>query len=210
MAQYVTIDWTMTTRREIFALAAALILSSCSPTEPEKKEPPKPVEPVTGLHALYQMYTPAHAWAADLEILKYTSIDLAEVPRLPGKAPAWQAVFVSPSMHQARAWTFSVYEASVTLHQGIFPESPQAWSGSGKPFAIQTVRIDTDSAWDTALKHGGEEFNRKHPNTPITYMLAIDEGDTPYWRVIWGRSVSESSFSVLVNAATGDFVRVLH
>lgn len=200
----------MITRPPIFGLSFVLILSSCASTQPEKKQAAKPIEPVTGLHALYQMYTPAHAWAQDIEILKYTSIDLAEVPRQPGKAPAWQVVFVSPSLRQARPWTFSVYEASVTLHQGIFPESPQSWSGGGKPFPIQAVRIDTDSAWDTALKHGGEEFNSKHPNTPITYMLAVDEGETPMWRVIWGRSVSESSFSVLVNAASGDFVRVLH
>lgn len=199
----------MTTRREFFALGPALILSSCASTEPEKKKPPKVIEPVSGLHALYQMYTPAHAWADDIEILKYTSIDLTEVKREPGKAPAWQAVFVSPSLRKARPWTFSVYEASVTLHEGLFPESPQDWAGEGKPFAIQTVRIDTDSAWETALKHGAE-YNRKNPDMPITYTLTMDEGNSPLWRVIWGRSVGQSGFSVLVNAETGDFVRVLN
>lgn len=148
-------------------------------------------------------------WAQDIQILRYASIDLSEVPRQPGKAPAWQAVFVSPSLAKARPWTFSVYEASVTLHEGIFPESPQDWSGGGKPFTIQAVRIDTDSAWDTALKHAGD-YASKNPGMPITYTLAIDEGIAPVWRVIWGRSAGESSFSVLVDATTGDFIRVLH
>lgn len=199
----------MTTYRTLTGLLSALLLTSCSFTESTKKETAKPAQPVTGLHALYQMYTPARMWAQDIQILRYASIDLSEVPRQPGKAPAWQAVFVSPSLAKARPWTFSVYEASVTLHEGIFPESPQDWSGGGKPFTIQAVRIDTDSAWDTALKHAGD-YASKNPGMPITYTLAIDEGIAPVWRVIWGRSAGESSFSVLVDATTGDFIRVLH
>ena len=39
---------------------------------------------------------------------------------------------------QSRAYTFSVYEASVTLHQGIFPDAPQQWSGGGKPFLLES------------------------------------------------------------------------
>ncbi|HTA47105.1 MAG TPA: hypothetical protein VK789_31895 [Bryobacteraceae bacterium] len=203
------LHWILTTYPTSLGLAAALLLSACAFTEPPKKEAAKPAEPVTGLHALYQMYTPARAWAQDLQILRYSSIDLSEVPRQAGKAPAWQVVFVSPSLAKARPWTFSVYEASVTLHQGIFPESPQDWSGGGKPFPIQAVRIDTDSAWETALKHA-KDYASKNPNMPITYTLAIDEGTAPQWRVIWGRGVGESSFSVLIDATTGDFVRVLH
>lgn len=199
----------MTTRRGIFALAPALIFSACSSGAPEKKEIPKAVEPVTGLHALYQMYTPARMWAPDAEILRYTSIDLTEVPRQPGKAPAWQVVVVSPALAKSRVWTNSVYEASVTLHEGIFPETPQNWSGGGKPFPIQAVRIDTDTAWDTALKHGAD-YNAKNPGLPITYQLAMDDRDKPVWRVIWGRSAGESDFSVLIDATTGDFLRVLH
>ncbi len=199
----------MITRREILALAPMLLLPGCSSNEPEKKEPPKAAEPVTGLHALYQMYTSARAWAQDLEILRYTSIDVSEVPRQPGKEPAWQVIFVSPALAQARTYTFSVYEASVTLHQGIFPEMPEHWSGSGKPFSIQAAKIDTDTVWETALKHGAD-YNKENPGSPITYLLAMDSGNDPMWRVMWGRSAGQSSFSVLIDASTGDFVRILH
>lgn len=199
----------MMTRREIFALAPILILPSCSSTRPETKEPPKAAEPVTGLHALYQLYTSARAWAQDLEILRYSSIDISEVPRQAGKAPAWQAVFVSPALMKSRTYTFSVYEASATLHQGIFDEAPANWSGDGKPFPIQAAKIDTDTVWETALKHGAD-YNSKNRDTPISWILAMDTGGDPMWRVIWGRSAGESSFSVLVDASTGDFVRILH
>jgi hypothetical protein len=197
------------TRRDVLLLAPALLLPSCSSTPTAKKEPEKPAEPVTGLHALYQMYTSARAWAQDLQILRYSSINISEVPRQAGKAAAWQVVFVSPAMAQSRTWTFSVYEASATLHQGIFSDSPQAWSGGGKPFMLQSAKIDTDMAWETALKHGAD-YNSKNPNTPISWILALERGADPMWRVIWGESAGESSFSVLVDAATGDFVQILH
>src|SRR5580698_6940902 len=196
------------TRRDVFLLAPALLLPSCSqPTA--KKEPEKPAEPVTGLHALYQMYTSARTWAQDLQILRYQSINIREVPAQPGKAAAWQVVFVSPALMQSRTISFSVYEASVTLHQGIFPDSPQAWSGGGKPFLLESAKFDTDVVWETALKHGAD-YNGKNPNTPITYTLAIERGNEPMWRVIWGESAGESSFSVLVDASTGEFVQILH
>jgi hypothetical protein len=103
----------------------------------------------------------------------------------------------------------SVYEASATLHQGIFPDAPQDWSGGGKPFLIDTVKVDTDVAWQTALKHGAD-YNGKNPKTPISWTLGMDKGNDPVWRVIWGESAGESSFSVLVNASTGDFMQILH
>ncbi|HWF10893.1 MAG TPA: hypothetical protein VG297_20635 [Bryobacteraceae bacterium] len=165
--------------------------------------------PITGLHALYQMYTSARAWAQDLQILSYSSINIAQVPHEDGKAAAWQVVFVSPGQMQSRTYTFSVYEASATLHKGLFPEAPQPWSGNGKPFLLETAKIDTDKAWEVALKYGAD-YNRANPKLPITYTLAIVKGADPAWRVIWGQSAGESSFSVLVNASTGEVIRIVH
>ena len=203
----------MINRRELLALAPALILPACSST-PEKKAPEKAPEPVTGLHALYQMYTSARTWAQDLQILRYSSINISGVPqselqRQDGKAAAWQVVFASQALMQSRTISFSVYEASATLHQGIFPDSPQPWSGGGKPFLLEAAKFDTDVVWETALKHGAD-YNGKNPNMPITYTLAIERGNEPMWRVIWGESAGESSFSVLVDASTGEFVQILH
>jgi hypothetical protein len=197
------------TRRELIALAPALLLPACSSTPPPKAEAEKPAAPITGLHALYQMYTSARAWAQDLQILHYASINIAEVPHEDGKAAAWQVVFVSQALNKSRTYTYSVYEASATLHLGIFPEAPQDWQGAGKPFLIAAAKTDSDQAWTTALKHG-EEYNGKNPKMPISYTLGMDKGSDPVWRVIWGQSAGESAFSVLVDASTGDFMQIVH
>jgi hypothetical protein len=155
------------------------------------------------------MYTAARAWAQDLQILHYSSINIPEVAHEDGKAAAWQVVFVSPAQMQSRTYTFSVYEASATLHQGLFPEAPQVWSGEGKPFLIEAAKADTDKAWEVALKHG-EDYNKKNPKIPISYTLGMDKGNDPDWRVIWGQSAGASGFSVLVNASTGEFMQIVN
>jgi hypothetical protein len=197
------------TRRQVLALTPALLLPACSTEAPKKEEVEKPAEPVTGLHALYQLYTMARAWAQDLQILRFSSINIPEVKHQDGKAAAWQVVFVSPAVSLSRTYTFSVYEASATLHKGLFPEAPQPWSGGGKTFLIEAAKVDTDMAWEMALKHGAD-YNAKNPKLPITYTLGLDKGNDPDWRVIWGPSAGESSFSVLVNASTGEFMQIAH
>jgi hypothetical protein len=200
----------MFTRRELFALTPALLIPACSSTPRAKKEPEKAPEPVTGLHALYQMYTAARAWAQDLEILHYSSITITEVQKESGKAAAWQVVFVSPALAMSRTYSFSVYEASATLHQGLFPDAPEPWSGGGKTFTLQTAKVDSDAAMEVAVKHGGEEYGSKNPGLPVAFTLGMDHGADPMWRVLWGETAGESAFSVLVDASTGDFVKVLH
>jgi hypothetical protein len=155
------------------------------------------------------MYTSARAWAQDLQILHYSSINIPEVQHQDGKAPAWQVVFVSQALKMYRTYTFSVYEASATLHKGIFEEAPQFWPGTGKPYVLEAVKVDTDKAWETALQHG-KDYNSKNPKTPISYTLGMDKGSDPDWRVIWGQSAGESSFSVLVDAASGDFIQIVN
>jgi len=197
------------TRRALIALTPALLLPACSSGPPPIVKPEKPAVPLTGLHALYQMFASARAWAQDLQILRYASINIPEVPHEDGKAPAWQVVFVSPALAKSRTYTFSVYEASATLHQGIFPDAPQDWSGNGRPFLLDSVKVDTDKVWETALQHG-KDYNSKNPRIPISWTLGMDKGNDPVWRVIWGQSAGESGFSVLVDAFTGDFIQIVH
>ncbi len=197
------------TRRELIALAPALLLPSCSSGPTPPPQPAKPPEPLTGLHALYQMYTSARAWAQDLQILRLSSIDIREVPHQDGKEGAWQVLFVSQALAKSRTYTFSVFEASATLHQGIFPDAPQDWSGNGKPFLLEAAKVDSDKAWETALEHG-REYNSKNSQLPVSYTLGMDKGTDPVWRVIWGESAGESSFSVLVDASTGAFMQIVH
>ena len=126
-------------RRELLALAPALLLPGCA-SAPEPKAAPKPVEPVTGLHALYQMYQHSRTWAQDLMVVSCSSIDVTQVKAQPGKAAAWQAVFASPSLGRQRAYTLSVVDASLSLRSGIFPDAPTDLARDSRSFLLAGAR----------------------------------------------------------------------
>lgn len=198
----------------LFAAAALLLsLAGCStePTAPQKKAEEKPPEPVTGRQALQQMYIAARAWAADIQIIRVTSILLPEVKAEPGKAAAWQALFVSASQNKARSWTYSVVESEGNLHKGVFAGFDQSMStGAAKPFPIAAVKFDSDQAYETALKKGAE-YDKKNPGKPITFLLEHnDKFPDVSWRVIWGESPGTSNFSVYVDASTGLYLETIH
>jgi hypothetical protein len=195
--------------------AAALVLSlagcSTEPTAPQKKAEEKPPEPVTGRHALQQMYIAARGWAADIQPIKVTSILLSEVKAEPGKAAAWQALFVSASLNKARAYTYSVVEGEGNLHQGVFPGPDQSVPmGAEKPFPMAAIKVDSDAAYQTALKKGAE-YDKKNPGKPIIFLLeANNQFPDVSWRVIWGESAGTSNFSIFVDASTGGYLETIH
>src|ERR1700688_3664117 len=85
-------------------VVAVLGLAACS-SEPEKtpeaktdtkaakKAPAGPPEPVLAKTAFYEMYTPAHAWAADLLPISLKSGEIEGVKNKDGKAAFWTAIF---------------------------------------------------------------------------------------------------------------------
>jgi hypothetical protein len=203
----------------LFPLCGALLvaLAGCSetPAPTAKKEPEKAPEPVTGLSALFKMYQVARSMGPDTRILKMNSMMLSEVPNVPrGKAPAWEASFVSPEHSQSRSYTFSIIElAGQNLHKGVFAGPEEGWTGprgNNTPIAIADVKIDTNEAYDTALKQAGD-YDQKNPGKPILFLLEkVAKYSNPVWRVVWGESVGTSNFSVYVDAFTGEFKEKLH
>ncbi len=191
----------------------ALFLWGCGSTVKEAAKPEAPPEPVTGLHALYQMFAASHAWAPDAQVYKLNSINLSDVKPQPGKAGAWQAIFISPSLQQSRTYTYSVIEASTSLHKGINSSKAESWSAPNRntrPFPIAAAKTDSDAAYQTALKKGAE-FDAKHPGMTITFqMQSTGSYSNAAWRVIWGESAGTSIFSVLIDATTGVYVETLH
>jgi hypothetical protein len=193
----------------LLLVAACALLVSCS-EPPKPKEPEKPPVPVTGRYALQQMFVAARTWAQDLQIASMTSMHFAQVPSVPGKAGGWQVVFVSPSLQQSRTYTWAAAEISTSIHKGIRDERPTGWSDNGKSFPIAAVKIDSDEAYQTALKKVSK-YASEHPDMVITYQLAMGERvPDATWRIVWGESVATSSDSVLVDASTGEYVGTLH
>jgi hypothetical protein len=192
----------------------ALLLCGCSeqPAAPVKQVEEKP-EPVTGQTALFKMFQVARSWDPRIQILKVSSTHLNEVPEVRGKAAAWEGTFVSPTQGRYRTYTFSVIELLPNLHKGVFSIAEDAFSGSkgeSKPFLIEGAKIDTDKAYETALAKAGD-YEKKNPGQPITLILELTpRHPDPTWRVIWGESAGSSSFSVFVDATTGDCLDVMH
>ena len=197
-----------------FVLTSCLLfLAGCESAPPEAKKAEKAPEAVTGLHALYRMYSYSKQWSPDAEVYELNSIRVQGVKEENGKAGGWRVRFVSPSLSQARTYTFAVTEVSMSLHEGINGGKPESWSGgasSMKTFRIQAAKVDSDKAWEVASKKGAE-YGAKNPTMPITYQLAQTSSyDNAAWRVIWGESAGTSSYSILVDASTGEYVRTLH
>jgi hypothetical protein len=204
-------------RKHFFFLTAGallLFLTSCAESTSVKKEVAKPPEPATGQSALYKMYQMARTWAPDVQVLKAASMHLAEVDAKPGTAGGWEAVFVSATKGKSRGYTYAVVEQQPTLHKGTFAGPEAGFSGKSglnSPFPIIAVKVDTDAAYETALKNGGADYDKKNPGKTITFLLEkIDKYPDPVWRVIWGESAGTSNFSVYVDASTGAFQEKLH
>jgi hypothetical protein len=200
----------------LFATAAAMLgLSGCSTDTPapQKKAEAKPAEPVTGRYALQQMYIAARGWAPDIQPIRLTSILLPEVKTAPGKAAAWQALFVSASQGKAKSYTYSVVESEGNLHQGVFAGTDQSWSGSSgavKPFPMAAIKVDSDDVYQTAQKKGAD-YDKKNPGKPIVFLLeANNKFPDVSWRVIWGESAGTSNFSIYVDASTGLYLETIH
>lgn len=199
-----------------FSPLLLLALVSCSepPKTTEKaapKEPEKPAEPVTGRSALQQMYGAARAWAPDAQVFRLNSIPVEKVKAEPGKAGAWQAIFVSTARQKARGWTYSVVEAEGNLHKGVFAGLDESYpsGGQARPFSFLAIKVDSDDAYQTALKKSAE-YVKKNPDKPITFLLESNKRfPDPAWRVIWGESVGTSNYSVFVDASTGGFLQTM-
>ena len=193
------------------ALAAVLALTACSSEAPKTetkateapKEPAAPTEPVLAKTAFYEMYRPARSWSTDVEILSFASSEVPGYKNADGKAAMWTAVFVSPSLNQARTVTYSIAEHG-TVPKGVDMGGAERWSGptpKSQPFAITDFQINSDAAYQAALPKA-ESFVKTHKDKPVSFLLGKSaKFSSPVWYVLWGDQ--KLGYSVFVNATTG-------
>src|ERR1700730_12336476 len=196
-----------------FCLTATslLLMPGCSDATTVERKSEAPPQPVTGRFALFQMFNGARGWSPDVQVLELHSIHMSEVKSERGKAAAWQATFVSPQSARARSYTYSVIEGAGNLHKGVFAGLEESWSGHHPIFLIAALKTDSNEVLQTALKNPKvAEYDTKNPEKPISFILEkTDRFPDPAWRVIWGESVGISSFSVFMDASTGDFLQIM-
>ena len=85
-------------------------------------------------------------------------------------------------------------------------------AGPVKPFLVPGLKIDSDAAYETAVKKGKKaaEYIKLNPDKTISFLL---EQTNKYpdltWRVLWGESVSASNYSVFIDATTGEYLETM-
>jgi hypothetical protein len=200
-------------------VAAAVSLAACSP-EPAKttgsdaetaakQAPAGPPQPIAGKAAFWQMYTPAHAWAADLVPISLKSGEVAGVKNADGKAGVWTVIFGSPSQHAARTYVYSVADQLPDISKGVKAELAEAWAGptpAVMPFQTGEFVIDSEAAYKTAAAKAADWLKQKdNAEKPVSLSLgAASRFPAPVWVILFG--TSKLGFLVVVNASTGDIV----
>ncbi len=200
-------------------VVAAIGLAACSSepaktTSPDadtaaKQVPAGPPQPIAAKAAFWEMYTPAHAWAADLVPISLKSGEVAGVKNADGKAGVWTAIFGSPSKRAARTYVYAVADQLPDIAKGVKAVPADSWAGptpAVMTFQTSDFTIDSDAAYKTAAAKAADWLKVKdNAEKPVSLSLgAASRFPAPVWVVLFGNS--KSGFVTVVNASSGDIV----
>jgi hypothetical protein len=174
-----------------------------------KQAPAGPPEPIAAKAAFWQMYTPAHAWAADLVPISLKSGEVAGVKNADGKAGVWTAIFGSPSQRAARTYVYSVADQLPDITKGVKANLADAWRGpTAAVMAFQTgdFTIDSEAAYKAAAAKAADWLKEKdNAQKPVSLSLgAASRFPAPVWVILFG--TSKLGFVAVVNATTGTII----
>ncbi len=191
---------------------ALLLLAACS-SEPAKTPQPTVKEPeyVTGRSAFQKMYVASRGWNRDAQGFQLLSVLTTDSKGHDGKSGVWRASFASATQRTAKPYIWSGSNAA-DVERGVTwggEDSYSAGNTSTHVFDIAFLKADSDQAFQAAIKHGGDKLLQKDPEQPVTYLLEWDGPQNMLvWHVIFGASRTDNKLSILVNASSGDFIRV--
>jgi hypothetical protein len=96
--------------------------------------------------------------------------------------------------------------------RGVSPGNEDTYNpgnASTQVFDAAFLKVDSDQAFATAQKHGGDKILEKDPSTPVTYVCDWNHNTNELtWHVIYGVSRETAKLTVAANASTGEFIRV--
>lgn len=205
----------------ILWLALLCLLAGCSSgnktnggneSRPSAKPAAKPAEYETGRVAFQKLYVSARMWAADVKPFRLQSQFSADAPTNEGKSGLWRASFASPVKRMMKLFVWSGLAGPDTPEQGISFSAEDTWNPSNTStptFDIGFLKVDSDSAYSVAQKHGGEKLTQKDAKQPVFFVLDWDASKSQLlWHVIYGSSQDEAKLRIAVDATSGEFVRV--
>jgi hypothetical protein len=195
----------------LLALLNACSSDSGKPAEPAKPEVKAP-ELIPGRSAFQRVYVAARGWAPDAKPYRLDSMATSDGNGHDGKWAVWRGGFASDSRRATKTYTWSGSAADGAPTRGVNPgieDSYNASNSSTKVFDIAFLKIDSDQAFATAQKHGGDKVLDKAPDTPVIYVCDWNHNTNELtWHVIYGAQREGAKLTVAVNASTGEFIRV--
>jgi len=196
----------------------ALLLTNCS-SEPAQKgtssssqTAAKQPEYLTGRSAFQQLYISARSWAADVRPFRLQSQFTADAPTSHGQSGLWRGSFASPAKRSMKLFVWSGLTGPDTPVRGVSFSAEDTWNPSNNSTAVFDplfLKIDSDQAYETAQKHGGEKLTKQDPKQPVFFVLDWNGQENKLiWHVVYGSSQDEAKLRVAVDATTGQFLKV--
>jgi len=190
------------------------LLVSCNSetSKPEESKPAPKTELLTARSAFQKVFIAARGWARDAQAYKLESVPTTDGTGHDGKSAIWRASFASPSQRAVKSFLWSGSIAPDAPSQGINPGTEDSYSPSNastQVFDIAFLKIDSDQAFATAQKHGGDKILEKEPDTPVIYLCDWNHNTNRLiWHVIYGANRETAKLTVSIDASTGEFIRV--
>ena len=196
-------------------IALLAMLTACSdsgkPAEPAKPEVKGP-ELITARSAFQKLYIAARGWNPDAKPYRLEAIATSDGNGHDGKWAIWRCSFASAAQRSAKTFTWSGSAADGAPSRGVNPGTEDSYSASNSStqvFDMAFLKIDSDQAFTTAQKHGGDKTLEKTADTPVLYVCDWNHNTSELtWHVIYGSSREGAKLTVAVNASTGEFIRV--
>jgi uncharacterized protein YceK len=205
----------------ISCLALLCLLAGCSSgnktdssneSHPPAKAAAKQAEYQTGRVAFQKLYLSARLWAADVKPFRLQSQFTVDAPTREGKNGLWRASFASPGKRMMKLFVWSGLVGPDAPEAGLSFSAEDTWNPSNSStqvFDIGFLKVESDTAYSVAQKHGGEKLTQKDPKQPVFFVLAWDTSKNQLlWHVIYGSSQDEAKLRIAVDATSGEFVRV--
>jgi hypothetical protein len=184
--------------------------SSTAANKPAAEAP----EYISGRAAFQKLFISARSFASDIKPFRLQSGYVADAPTAEGKAGIWRGYFASPSKREAKSYTWSGVSGENMPDRGVSHGTEDTWNpsnSSAQVWELAYLKVDSDQAYETAQKHGGDKLTKKDPKQPVTFMLDWDKHEQKLlWHVIYGTSMSDAKLRIAVDASTGAFVRNEH
>ena len=190
------------------------VFTACTSEPSQPAEPAKPPGPelITGRSAFQKVYIAARGWKQDAQPYRLESTATSDGNGHDGKWAVWRGSFASAAQRSVKSYTWSASVAEGAPARGVNPGIEDSYSPSNSStqvFDIAFLKIDSDQAFDTAQKHGGDKVLGKAPDTPVTYVCDWNHNTNELiWHVIYGSSREGAKLTVMVNASNGEFIRV--